>query len=365
MPRNIVTMFLIILFMCFDGLALAYTSKQDILPQIAFQTNLPNDDICLINMDGSEMRCLMQTPDRWEHNPVWSPDGRYLSYQSIDRAGEAGSQTYIYDFVQDRTSELSQAFYIYDWSPDGQLLLTVRRERMDDDGEIYLLRPDESEGILLTDNDIEDAAPAWSPDGSQIAYLSGFPDATIRVMAADGTENRVLVDKLFINREVRLAWSPDSQTIAFVVNGDMVESDQTSEIYLVNADGEDLRQLTHSGNVTLNPHWSPDGEQIVFYGYEPGAFASDAPPNNRTDIFIMDADGSGLTNLTSSYGLDYHPSWSPDGEWIAFASTRESPGIFIMRPDGSDVRMVTDEPPYAEGGREANNPVWRPIAGGG
>jgi TolB protein len=333
--------------------------------QIAFQTNLPNDDICIINMDGSDLRCLMETADRWDRNAIWSPDGRYLSYQSIDRAGEAASRTYIYDFANDLTPELTRAFYIYDWSPDGQFLLTVRRESMEDDGEIYLLRPDESETVLLTDNEVDDYSPSWSPDGNQIAYLSGFPDASLMVMTADGTEMRVLVDEPLINREVRLAWSPDSQTIAFVVNGEMVAPDQTSEIYLVNADGTGLRQLTDSGNVVLNPRWSPEGGQIVFYGYEPGAFASDAPPNNRTDIFIMNADGSDLMNLTSSYGLDYHPSWSPDGEWIAFASTRASPGIFIMRPDGSDVRMVTNELPFAEGGRDITDPVWRPVAGGG
>jgi TolB protein len=186
------------------------------------------------------------------------------------------------------------------------------------------------------------------------------------VMTADGTEIRVLVAEVPINREVQPQWSPDSSAIAFVVNTENVGLDQPGEVYVIDVDSSNLRQLTSNGGVNINPRWSPDGTQIVFYGYALGAFDDMGDPNSlRTEIFLIDADGSNLLNLSQSTGLDYHPSWSPDGEWIAFASTRASPGIFIMRPDGSDVRMVTNEPPFAEGGRGANNPVWRPVAGGG
>ena len=187
------------------------------------------------------------------------------------------------------------------------------------------------------------------------------------VMSADGSGQKQLTTTLKVNYEVKPMWSPDSQQIAFVVNGEFIGQDQTSEIYIINADGTNLRQLTKTGGATLNPQWSPDGKQLVFYGYAVGAFDDIGSTTSlRTEVFRIYADGSDLINLTNSGGLDYHPTWSPDGEWIAFASTRQEKGkngrsgIFIMRPDGSDLQMLTNELPLIEGGSELNNPVWQP-----
>jgi TolB protein len=337
---------------------------------LAFETFDGNFyEVCLVQLDGSNQRCLART-EGITRNPVWSPDGAFLTYQSTDQTDANVPKTYIYDFVQDRTSELSQAFYIYDWSPDGQFLLTVQREGVSPDGEIYLLRPDESEGILLTDNDIADALPVWSPDGSQIAFLRDYPKANVMVMSPDGASERRLTVDHDVNALVPLSWSPDSQTIAFVVNGEIVDSDQTSEIYLVNVDGTHVRQLTSMGSVILGHSWSPDGTQIVFYGYAAGAFDDLTDTTTlRTDVFMINADGTDLVNLTQNTGWDNHPAWSPDGEWIAFAGARGTPlvrpQLRIMRPDGSDTRIILEEPPSSEGGRDITNPVWRPVAGGG
>jgi TolB protein len=336
-------------------------STEDPLMQLAYHFNLPHTDICIINIDGSGDYCLTNTDDVVERDPVWSPDGRFLAYHATDEpVGLGSSTTYIYDFEHGETRELPGGWYVDEWSPDGAFLLTTKFDEGDTD--IYVLRPDGSDLQVLTDDQIADFSPTWSPDGTQIAYITGLPEGTLMIMDADGDNPHALTSDLHVSIEVSPAWSPDSSQIAFAVNSDYITGDQPSEIYVINADGTDLHQLTDTGRVNLDPRWSPDGSQIVFYGYEVGAFDDPGDTTSlRTDVFIMNADGSGLTNLTQRGSLDYHPAWSPDGEWIAFASTWEAPGIFIMRPDGTDMRMVTNEPPFAEGGREANNPVWRPL----
>jgi Tol biopolymer transport system component len=332
--------------------------------ELAFRLN---GDICIVNVDGGEQRCLTDTRDVLEQDPVWSPDGRFLAYRAtVEPVGLGSSTTYIYDFERESAYELPGGWYVFEWSPDGAFLLTIQFDG--NDSEIAIVDSDGDNLHLVTSNDSPDFAPAWSPDGRQIAYLTGYPEATLMVMDADGENLRALTTDLNINREVRPVWRPDSSQIAFVVNGEFINGHQTSEIYVIKADGTDLRQWTDAGGVNLDPRWSPDGSQIVFWGY---AVGSDdiSEPSLSSQVFRIDADGSNLVNLTQNIGLNRNADWSPDGEWISFSSSRiwESndfrPGLFIMRPDGTDMRMVTNEPSFVEGGREPINPVWRPLAG--
>ena len=117
------------------------------------------------------------------------------------------------------------------------------------------------------------------------------------------------------------------------------------EIYLIDADGGNVRQLTHNTALDFDPAWSPDGTQIVF------ASSVDGDP----EITIMDADGSHVRQITQNADRDADPAWSPDGEWIAFTSDRDGDfELFLMRPDGSDVRQLTFN--------EVNDfsPAWSP-----
>ncbi len=319
-------------------------------------------DICTITLETEDEKCITNTSNKDELGPIWSPDGQILAYQVADLPlGEGKTETHLYDLEKGQVTVLPTAWFINSWSPDGKRFVTTDFIDQRGFGEIALVHLADYQVERLTDNKVADLQPSWSPDGNSIAYLSGFPDSDLKVMSADGSGQKQLTTALEVNYEVKPVWSPDSQKIAFVVNGEFIGQNQTSEIYVVNADGTHLRQLTKTGGANLNPQWSPDGKQLVFYGYAVGAFDDMGSTTSlRTEVFRIHADGSDLINLTNSGGLDYQPVWSPDGNWIAFASTQEGSGIYIMRPDGTDTQMVTHEPPFSEGGREANNPVWRP-----
>lgn len=118
------------------------------------------------------------------------------------------------------------------------------------------------------------------------------------------------------------------------------DRDGNPEIYVLNADGSGLTRLTTSSAGESDPSWSPDGSRI--------AFVSDIDGNE--DIYLMNADGSGMTRLTSDPASDRNPAWSPNGTRIAFASQRDViPGfegppseIYIMNSDGSQQTRMTN-----------------------
>jgi dipeptidyl aminopeptidase/acylaminoacyl peptidase len=110
------------------------------------------------------------------------------------------------------------------------------------------------------------------------------------------------------------------------------------DIYVMNADGSDVTKLTNNSALDSGPSWSPDGENIAFSSYRDGNY----------DIYVMNADGSDQTRLTNSDADDSGPSWSPDGEKIAFNIANETAGtrnIYVMNAaDGSELERLTSNP---------------------
>jgi Tol biopolymer transport system component len=124
--------------------------------------------------------------------------------------------------------------------------------------------------------------------------------------------------------------------------------DNNDDIYAVNANGTNLKQLTNNAGPEFDPMWSPDGKRIVYRDSRRGV-------NHDDEIFVMNADGSGQMNLSNSPASDeWGPAWSPDGKQIAFNSTREGglPQLFVMNTDGSGVKRLTEQ--------EAEYPAWSP-----
>ncbi|MEK6256753.1 MAG: hypothetical protein N2C13_05485, partial [Chloroflexota bacterium] len=140
--------------------------------------------------------------------------------------------------------------------------------------------------------------------------------------------------------------------IAFVSNR---ADGRTFQIFTINPEGNDLAQLTFSEGSKSQPRWSPDGKRLLFV-------ASGARDNFGNDlgkdIWVMNADGSEPKFITRGYGVEFSPSWSPDGEWIAFAiSIGSAPArLFLRTGEGADPR------PFDLGKRvgQMDSPDWAP-----
>lgn len=220
----------------------------------------------------------------------------------------------------------------------------------DGNEEIYVMNPDGSGQTRLTFDSDEDTDPAWSPDGRRIAFTKR---QQIFVMNADGSGATQLTSQGFNENP---AWSPDGLKIAFQSSRDSVALLEF-EIYVMDADGENETRLTNLPEQNLQPAWSPDGKQIAFMCDSVGV-------NAGQNICIMDADGSGVLELTTgTRAFDGDPSFSPDGKKIVF-----SRGIFIevrdrvmiMNADGSDQQRLALG--VLSGGTftPANHPVFSP-----
>ena len=301
--------------------------------------------------------------------PAWSPDGRTIVFVSWR---DGNGEVYAMDangsgprnLTQNPAKDVRPA-----WSPDGRSIAFVssrdRHQRMQpglrtppEQSDIYVMNADGSRKRNLTRDRASDDLPTWSPDGRRIAFLHGRGRGRgqLYVVNADGSGlrnlGRIAGPALFASQ---LVWSPDGRTIYF-------------GRYLVSTDGSGARKLPY---IPLIAVWSPDGRQIAFVNNVstglpgPGAAGS----KDDSEIYVMNADGSGTRRLTHNVGYDGEPAWSPDGRKIAFQSKRRavrgvvggSNGeIYVMNADGSGKRNLTRNP--AQDGSPSWSPDGRRIA---
>ncbi|MGZ4784154.1 MAG: hypothetical protein ACXV5S_00655 [Acidimicrobiales bacterium] len=218
---------------------------------------------------------------------------------------------------------------------------------LDGNFEIYTVEPDGSGLLRLTNNQADDEMPAWSPDGTRIAFMSDRDASSdtynqdIYTMNADGSRVVQITESPGLDYEP--AWSPDGTKIAF---DSPRLGEGNEEVFIMNADGSGQTRLTNAPGVDRNPNWSPDGSKLVF------------ECNGAGSICVMNPDGSALTQLPQGTIYEnYNPAWSPDGTKIVFVSGREGPPqLFTMNADGSDQVRLT------ESVSSDLLPDWQPIA---
>lgn len=226
------------------------------------------------------------------------------------------------------------------WSVDASRI--VFASHRDGNPEIYRVDPDGNAELRLTTDVaplLSDENPSWGPQHERLTFdkLQGR-NQDIYAINADGTGETRLTTHPAADRNP--AWSPDGTKIAF-------ESyrDGNRELYVMNADGTRIVRLTNDPAEDLDPSWAPDSRRIVFASSRSGSY----------DLYMMSLSGT-PQQLTDDDFADIGPTWSPDGTRIAFHSNRTltSNEIFVMNVDGSGVTQVTKNEQPDE------NPDWAP-----
>lgn len=251
------------------------------------------------------------------------------------------------------------------WSRDGQRLAIARSDPGDDwnlTSDIYIMDADGSNVVQLTDGGYN-VEPAWGPDNHTIAFAgktsgswSSMGVFVIDVAADGGQGSRILFD--FPGWVSQPAWSPDGRTITF--SSDYRAYDILFDLYAMNADGSDVRPLLEGPFFWVDglmfyfqSAWSPDGQSI---GVVVCSYAGDNCYPDST-IAVVNADGSGLRVIAHA-GSYASPTWSPDGQWIAYGSSKCraacQSSIRFVRIDGGIEGLIIDN---------GHSPAWRPEAG--
>jgi TolB protein len=272
---------------------------------------------------------------------------------------------------------------------------------MTGDFEIYMMNlPDEGEiaedATRLTKTDGTDTFPRWSPDGTMIAYQNGDFDIVIMdaqgdvvetfvssetgelaptwnplgtalaFISTDGRRTVIGIQMLWFRDDIELPevtptrfymaidevrkhlpdWHPSAPVIALEANWD-----GNPDVFMYDTLLEQYRNLTNTPYDEMAPSWSPDGEQIAF-----GA----APDGRHMDIWVITRESEAASQLTDFRGLATSPQWSPDGDYIVFEGRSiigngDDWDLFVMNSDGTDVRQITNFDSHE------TFPDWRPC----
>jgi len=284
---------------------------------IAFETkrgSLGDYDIFVMAPDGSQLNNLTQS---WADDvaPVWSPDGRRIAFVSFrdtlaGKWGVGNGSIYIMNFDPLTGTGGGNVTRVTDdegsdgwptWSPDGKRI-AFQSDR-GGNRDIWVINTDGSSLVRLTNHPSADRYPDWSPDGKKIAFTSkrgGDEDIWVMKVQAilqgtDGSQPTNLTKSP--SRDRYATWSPDGRKLAF-----NTKRDGNFEVYLMNADGSNPKNVSQSPNSTEGlADWSPDGKYLVFYSDRSG----------DKDVFVLDLASGQWTNITNNPANDEFCTWSP------------------------------------------------------
>ncbi len=334
-----------------------------------------HSDIFVMYSDRRSLRRV--TNDGRSHGPVWSPDGSKLLF--LHRKENPPAEPYP---VGMRRLGIDTDISILDsnggepleeslgpgfipqaaWSPDGKRVAVDFRpapRRAWDKTGVYTLDLDRSDTPPLV---VRDAYHfAWSPDGKKLAYVASRQKRNhpaIYISLADGSGEHRLTDPELKADDP--AWSPDGRKFAIAVEHGIHGTPQG--LYVMNDDGSELKNLSGKKDHIQSPVWSPDGKRIAFL----------VGKDSDTQIFIVNADGSSLRQLTNEKkSYCRHPSWSPDSKEIVFECREHFGRYYYYNPLWSplpktDIYLLTVDEPDAKLTRLSHdggsNPVFCPVS---
>jgi Tol biopolymer transport system component len=220
-------------------------------------------------------------------------------------------------------------------------------DRQGGDFDIWTMDPDGGGLANLTaKSKADDLSAGWRADGRKLAFVSDRVTATnpegdyeIFVMNPDGSQQRQITFNALDDEDP--AWASEGTRIAFHRDFDPVRGQVDDDLFTMRSDGSGERNLTNSpGVMDIQPNWSPDGRRIVFVSDRDGDL----------DVYTMSPKGASVRQLTFNDAVEFHPNWSPDGESITFATDRDGDfEVYTMRANGADQMNVTANPARDEG----------------
>lgn len=302
-------------------------------------------DIFSVLEDGTGVRNLTHAPAKVYRELSLSPGGPNLVFES-DRIGCYNIWVMNVDGTEplqltggsaDRCNEMPR------WSPDGsRIAFTTSRETIDRSWEVYVMASDGSDPHNVSDNGGSGATGwdfpiGWSPDGKVVfSHVDAGAPITFTV-SPDGSS---LAPLPILSDGYAAFWSPKGGRVAFMTGQPGEET-----ISIMNADGTGLAELTAApGGDSFDPGyransyqdpWSPDGSMLAFVSQRDG----------NPEVYVASADGTGVVNVSSHPGADRFDGWSPDGSRLVFSSDRSgSWDVYIVHRDGTGLRSLTDSP---------------------
>lgn len=342
--------------------------------RILFTRGMPfsSNDIYSMNPDGSEIERLTQSDQWYKEDLKVSPDGSRILFSAVPHDGstppssDKSREIFVMNTdgagIANLTDDPGRDDTDPSWSPDGTGILFAGN------GNVYRMNVDGSGVTQLSDDpDRTDSNPVWAPDGSRILFHGREETSDgLFLMNSDGSGTVKLMDDAGASYS-NASWSPDGSKILFRGSGLSGASGEGSHIYMMNVDGSGLTNLTagHEGDFYgfSSPVWSPDGNRIAFTGRVEDPEDSD---DYFQELFLIRLDdGSGIERLTRSRRSELSfpawnddPAWSPHGEKIAFTRTRHaSPPdvihVFIINADGTGETNIS-----LTEGTDASHPLW-------
>jgi Tol biopolymer transport system component len=280
----------------------------------------------VMDADGGNLQLLSDFPPIYaDYGPAWSPDGTHIAFLSAPAALTLLKVVTGAERQLPIKTDRPVFGWRPSWSPDGTRLLVAVGQTDEESMDVDLAVIDVASGALAvlplpSDGATLEWPGAWSPDGEWIAFASarsGDTSFEIYIAPAAGGEPVELTDGPA--DELFPTWSPGGDQLAFISRPDIDTLD--GEIVVIEADGANWTQITSRETQAQQVAWSPAGERLVFTV----ATGDETELFNETDteIHTIASDGSGERNLTNHPARDAIPTWSPDGQRIAFVSDRD------------------------------------------